>query len=175
MRDSRSLSLSLCFSQCPFFQKNSRPFFFSKKIFSPFSLRFVLVSPHCRTRAHTHARTSRAKETNGEKMDGARVLLLFFLSVSLFVISLILSLLYSSAFSHHFFEFISSSFFPNNNNNLSFICPLSQNDRRRGVPRQPARRFRRRRFRSFERREFGWGRHHAVSREKEIRRFLEKL
>lgn len=136
----RDLSLSLSFFPMSVFSKNSRHHFFFQKIFSPFSLRFVLVSPHCRT--HTRTRTNIARERNERREDGrcARFTSFFFsLSVSRFVCERFLS---------SFFLNISSSFFPNNtNNNLSFLrVSLSQNDRRRGVPRQPARRFRRRRF-----------------------------
>ena len=128
MRDSRSLSLSLVFfPMSVFFKKLSRPFFFSKKIFfcSPFSLRFCFGLSSL-SHARAHALTSRAKETNGEKMDGARVLPLFFLyMLSIFVISLLLSFA-CERFLSSFFLNISSSFFPNNtNNNLSFLTRLS--------------------------------------------------
>ena len=147
-----SLSLSR-FPQRPFFQKISlSTFFFSKK--TPFSLthRFVfLVSPYCRA----HANIARDKETNAEreKMDGARVLpFSFSLSFCYLSYSLSLSLFCVRALSLVIFLNISSSFFPNNNNNkISLSYALSRNDRRRGVPRQPARRLRRRRVGSFER------------------------
>ena len=148
----RDLSLSLSrFPQRPFFQKISLDLFFSKKLLFP-SLRFVfLVSPYCRA----HANIARDKETNAEreKMDGARVLpFSFSLSFCYLSYSLSLSLFCVRALSLVIFLNISSSFFPNNNNNkISLSYALSRNDRRRGVPRQPARRLRRRRVGSFER------------------------
>jgi hypothetical protein len=136
MRDSRSLSLSR-FPQCPFFQKLSRAtFFFFKKIsFFPHSDLFSGLSLLSRTREHR----ARKKRTQREKMDGARVLPLFF------SLSVCISFVCERFLSSFFFEYL-FLFFSLTTTKSLFHMRLSQNDRRRGVPRQPARRFRRRRF-----------------------------
>ena len=150
MRDSRSLSFSLSLSLRAFYFKKLSRLRFSKNFLSFFphtttktlQSDFVIWSSPSRRRArenHTH----KGNERREKMMDGARVLPFFsFSAARLFLsrLSLSLSLVIFLNISRPLFSLTTTT------TKSLFHVRVSQNDRRRGVPRQPARRFRRRRF-----------------------------